>query len=185
MKSEIKFEDLFQNVLADLYDAEKQILEALPKMIAAASSEELGAALEAHLEETKAQVSRLETIFERIAAQPEAAECHPMEALLNEGSRLISEFGKSTVLDAALIGAAQKVEHYEIAGYTTASALAEVLGQQDAFELLQETLEEETEADATLAEISDSLLSGEEVVEEEEEEEEEEIEEEEVSEDER
>jgi ferritin-like metal-binding protein YciE len=184
MKPEIKFEDLFQNTLADLYDAEKQIAEALPKMIAASSSEELSTALESHLEETKEQVSRLETIFERIAAQPEAAECHVMEALLSDGAKLIAEFGKSPVLDAALIAAAQKVEHYEIAGYTTASGLAEVLGQHDAFELLQETLEEETDADATLAEIADAILSGdavaEEMEEDEEEEEEEEIAEEEV-----
>lgn len=185
MKPEVKFEDLFQNTLADLYDAEKQIVEAMPKIIAAASSEELSTALQAHLEETKEQISRLETIFERIVAQPEAVECHVMEALLTDGARLISEFGKSAVLDAALIGAAQKVEHYEIAGYTTASALAEVLGQQDAFELLQETLEEETEADATLAEISDSILSGDEAAEEmEEEEEDEEEEEEEIEEEE-
>lgn len=178
MKQEIKFEDLFQETLADLYDAEKQIVAALPKIIAASSSEALSTALEQHLEETKEQVTRLDNIFERIAAQPDAAECKVMQAMLAEGEKLISEYGKSPALDVALVAAARKVEHYEIAGYTAASALAEVLGQQDAFDLLEETLEEETEADATLAEVAESILSGdageeEEIIEEDEEEEEE------------
>ncbi len=181
MKQDAKFEDLFQQTLADLYDAEKQIVAALPKMIAAASSEELSTALQNHLEETKEQVSRLDSIFERIAAQPESTECKAMQAIIAEGQKLITNFEKSPVLDVALAAAAQKVEHYEISGYSSAAQLAEVLGQQEAFELLQETLEEESDADATLAEIAESLLTGDTDAEEEEIEEEEEEEEEEIS----
>jgi ferritin-like metal-binding protein YciE len=160
MKQQLQFEDLFQNTLADLYDAEKQIVAALPKMIAAASSEELSASLESHLEETREHVSRLERIFEGISAQADATECKVMQTLLSEGAKLVFEFEKSPELDVALITAAQKVEHYEIAGYNAASGLAEILGQQDAFDLLQETLQEETDADSTLGEICDAILTG-------------------------
>jgi ferritin-like metal-binding protein YciE len=160
MKQQIHFEDLFQETLADIYDAERQIAAALPKMIAASSAEELSAFLESHLEETKEHISRLDDIFERIAVQPDSTECKPMQALLSEGARLISTYEKSAALDVALIAAAQKVEHYEISSYNAASALAETLSQQDAFDLLQETLEEETDADATLGEICDSILTG-------------------------
>ena len=161
MKQPIQFEDLFQDTLADLYDAERQIAAALPKMIAASSAEELSAFLESHLEETKEHIARLDQLFERMAAQPDATESKPMQALLSEGARLISAFEKSPALDVALIAAAQKVEHYEIAGYNAAAALAETLGQQDDFDVLQETLEEETDADATLGEICDAVLTGE------------------------
>jgi ferritin-like metal-binding protein YciE len=161
MKKDAKFEGLFQEGLEDLYDAEKQIAAALPKLIAASSSEELSGALSSHLEETKEHVSRLETIFERTAQEPSGKLCRPMEALLSEGERLISELQKSRVLDTALIAAARKVEHFEIAGYTSLSGIAEMLGQQDAFELLQTILEEETEADAGLGELSEIILSDE------------------------
>jgi ferritin-like metal-binding protein YciE len=161
MKKDAKFEDLFQENLKDLYDAEKQLVAALPKMIAAASSEELSSALETHLDQTKDQVSRLEDIFERMGEAPEGRECRTMQALIAEGERLIGELGKSQLLDVALIAAGQKVEHYEIAGYTTVCSLAEILGQQESFELLHETLNEESEANETLAEVSEALLSGE------------------------
>jgi ferritin-like metal-binding protein YciE len=163
MEKEAKFEDLFQMGLEDLYDAERQIVAALPKMIAAASSEELGATLEAHLEATKEHVSRLETIFEGIAEDPGSRECRPMQALLDVGARLIGELEKSAVLDAGLIAAAQNVEHYEMAGYRTVCALAEMLGQQDAFDLLDQTLEEEEDADQALTDLADAILSGDEM----------------------
>jgi ferritin-like metal-binding protein YciE len=179
MKQEIKFEDLFQDTLADLYDAEKQIALALPKLIAASSSEELSGALESHLGQTIDHITRLETLFDRFAAEPDSVESRTMQAILAEGERLAAEFEKSPALDLALTGAARKVEHYEIAGYTVAAGLAEMLGRRDAFELLQETLEEEKDADAVLAEIAESIMSGDAVagLEEEEEEDEEEEEE--------
>ncbi len=160
-KSEAKFEDLFREGLEDLHDAEKQIVTALPKMVAAASSEELAEALQDHLDQTKEQVRRLERIFEQMSEQPGGRECQGMKGLLAEGEKLIAEHAKSPVLDVALIDAGQKVEHYEIAAYTNMCALAEMLGQQEAFELLEETLEEEKDANEALAEISDSLLGGE------------------------
>jgi ferritin-like metal-binding protein YciE len=163
MKKEAKFEDLFQMGLEDLYDAEKQIVAALPNMIAAASSEELGAALEEHLEATKLHVSRLETIFESIAEDAGNRECRPMQALLDAGATLIGALEKSAVLDAGIIAAAQKVEHYEMAGYRAVCTLAEMLGQQDAFDLLDQTLEEEEDADQALTDLGDAILSGDEM----------------------
>jgi ferritin-like metal-binding protein YciE len=160
MKKTARFEDLFQEGLADLYDAEKQIVAALPKMIAASSSEALSGDLAAHLGETKTHVSRLETIFEKIAADPGGGACHSMEALLGECERVIDELEKSPVLDLALIAAARKVEHYEIAGYSMATRLAEILGQQDVFDRLEETLEEEIEADEALEELAETILDG-------------------------
>jgi len=154
-----RYEDLFQEGLAKLYDAEKQIAAALPKMMAASSSMELSGALDAHLEDTKQQVARLESIFERMGEQP-GGECRVMQALLDEGDRLIAEFEKSPELDTALIAAAQKVEHFEIAAYRSMCALAEVLGQEELFDLLETTLAEEMEADETLNEASESILGG-------------------------
>lgn len=167
-----KFEDLFHDQLQDLYDAEKQIVQALPKLAEAASSEELSAAFQEHLEQTKEQVKRLERIFKNMGESPGGKTCEGMQGLIKEGNRLISEINKSPVLDAALIGAAQKVEHYEISGYGTARSMAEMLGQQDAAELLDETLDEEKEADDNLTEIAETIMTGEEVEEIEEEDEE-------------
>ena len=174
---EAKFEDLFIEELEDLYDAEKQIVDALPKLIAASSSEELSNALQEHLDETRAQVGRLQKIFKNMGEEPSSRACVGMQGLLKEGEKLISEMSKSPVLDAALTGAAQKVEHYEIAAYGTARAMAEMLGQQEVVDLLQETLEEEEAADETLSEIGESLLAGEALAGENEELDEEEIEE--------
>lgn len=167
-----KFEDLFHDQLQDLYDAEKQIVQALPKLAEAASSEELSAAFQEHLEQTKEQVKRLERIFKNMGESPGGKTCEGMQGLIKEGNRLISEINKSPVLDAALIGAAQKVEHYEISGYGTARSMAEMLGQQDAAELLDETLDEEKEADDNLTEIAETIMTGEDVEEIEEEDEE-------------
>jgi len=170
---EAKFDELFKEELQDLYDAERQIIQALPKMVEAASNEELKSAFEEHLEQTREQVKRLDRVFQAIGEKPQAKTCEGMQGLLKEGEKIIAEIPKSPVLDAAIIGAAQKVEHYEISGYGTARTMAEMLGQQDAAELLEETLEEEKATDETLTEIAESIMSGEESDEEEEEEEEE------------
>jgi ferritin-like metal-binding protein YciE len=160
MKKTAQFEDLFQEWLTDLYDAEKQIVAALPKIVAASSSEELSTVLASYLGESKEQVKRFEDLFEEIAVQPGGRESKPIQALFSECERLISGLEKSAVLDIALIGVLRKVKHYEIAGYSAASEIAEVLGQEDAHDALFETLEEETEADEALAEVAESILGG-------------------------
>ena len=157
---EAKFEDLFSNELNDLYDAERQILEALPKMKEASSTEELAEAFDQHLQETKEQVKRLDTIFSKMGEEPGGKQCEGMEGLLREGDKLITEMEKSPVLDAALIAAAQKVEHYEISGYGTARTLAAMLGQNEAAELLEQTLQEEKDTDEALTEIAESVMGG-------------------------
>jgi len=175
----LKFEDLLREEIEDLYDAEKQIVEALPKMVDAATDGDLKAAFAEHLDQTKQQVTRLERVFQAMGEQPGGKQCDGMRGLLKEGEKMISELEKSSVLDAGLIGAAQKVEHYEISGYGTARTLAEFLGQQDAADLLQETLDEERATDETLTEIAETIMTGdssdEEELEDEEEEEEEEV----------
>jgi ferritin-like metal-binding protein YciE len=158
---EAKYEDLFRNELLDLHDAERQIIEALPKFAEAASNEELAAAFQQHLEETQGQLQRLEKILESTGEQPGGESCEGMRGLLQEGQKLLEELDKSEVRDAGLIAAAQKVEHYEIAGYGTARSLAEMLGQADVAELLQETLEEEKATDDLLTEIAESIMTGE------------------------
>src|SRR5512133_1842219 len=158
---EAKYEDLFKQEIEDLYDAERQIIEALPKMIGAATSQELVQAFQEHLEQTMEQVRRLERVFETIGEQPGGKRCEGMRGLLKEGEQIIVEMDKSVVLDAALIGAAQKVEHYEISGYGTARTMAAMLGQEDAAELLEETLEEEKDTDAALTEIAESIMTSE------------------------
>jgi ferritin-like metal-binding protein YciE len=132
----------------------------LPKIIAASSSEELAEALQEHLDETKEQVKRLDRVFEMMGEQPAGKTCEGMQGLLKEGERIISEMEKSPVLDAGIIAAAQKVEHYEIAGYGTARSMAEMLGQSEVAELLQETLEEEEAADDNLTDISADIMGG-------------------------
>ena len=171
----LKFEDLLKEELEDLYDAEKQIVSALPKMVEAASDDDLKAAFQEHLEQTQEQVARLERVFEAIGEQPGGRQCEGMQGLLKEGEKMINELEKSPVLDAALIGAAQKVEHYEISGYGTARTMAEFLGQQDAADLLEQTLDEEKAADDTLTEIAESIMTGGSTSEDIEEEEEEEV----------
>jgi len=164
--------ELFQDELQDLYDAENQIVKALPKMAEAASDEELAGAFQQHLEVTKKQVKRLERVFQQLGIKPQGKTCEGMQGLLKEGEKMMQEIEKSPVLDAALIGAAQKVEHYEISGYGTARTMAEILGQSEAAELLEETLDEEKETDENLTGIAESIMSGGDEEEEEEEEEE-------------
>jgi ferritin-like metal-binding protein YciE len=160
MKDELKLESIFLEMLADLYDAEKQIVEALPKLIAEADSELLSGALQLHLDETKEQVVRLETIFERMGEQPGAGRSEAMLGLLSEGEKSLGKFRKSPALDIALIASAQKVEHYEMAAYGSACALAETLGQEEALALLQETEDEERTAAENLSEVAQGILTG-------------------------
>lgn len=174
---ESKFEDILRDSLADLYDAEQQIVAALPKMAHAASSEELAEAFQQHLEETKKQVERLQKIFEDMGEEPGGKQCEGMQGLLREGEKMMAEISPSPALDLALIAAAQKVEHYEIAGYGTVRTLAETLGQQEAADLLQETLDEEKATDDVLTEVAESILTGEDVAGEDLQEDEEELEE--------
>ena len=150
-------EDLFLDELKDLYSAEKQITKALPKMVKAASTQELSAAFNSHLQETKGHVERLEEIFEKLGKRGAGKTCEGMKGLLEEGSEIIQEIEKGPVRDAGLIAAAQKVEHYEIAGYGSVRSFAELLGKQDTVELLEQTLEEEKAADEKLTTISESV----------------------------
>ena len=152
-------QDLFNEELEDLYDAEKQIVKALPKVAEAVASEDLRNALEEHLEQTKQHVTRLEQVFQSVGREAKAKKCEGMKGLLEEGENVISELDQSPVRDAALIAAAQKVEHYEISGYGTLRTFAQLLGHDDAVELLEETLEEEKEADEKLTDIAESEIN--------------------------
>jgi len=147
--------ELFVEELRDLYDAEKQLTKALPKMAKAASSDKLRAAFEEHLQQTEGHVERLEQIFEALGEKATGKKCAAMAGLVKEGEEIASDT-EEQVRDAGLIAAAQKVEHYEIAGYGAARTHAELLGQEDAVELLEETLEEEKETDAKLTELAES-----------------------------
>lgn len=145
---------LFLHELQDLYSAERQLTAALPKMAKKASSAELKQAFETHLEQTEEHVQRLEQIFEKLQLSAGRHKCKAMEGLIEEGSELLKEDAVDSVRDAAMIGAAQRVEHYEIAGYGTARTFAEMLGHADAAELLQKTLDEEKETDQLLSELA-------------------------------
>jgi len=152
-------ENLFLHEIKDLFSAEKQLIRALPKMAKGASSEQLRAAFEEHLEQTKVHVERLEKVFSIIDKTARAEHCKAMEGLIEEGSDLLEQDGSPAVKDAGLIGAAQKVEHYEIAAYGTVRTLAEQLGKDDAVELLQQTLDEEKETDAKLTQLAMSEVN--------------------------
>ena len=146
--------DLLLNELRDLYDAEKQLVKALPKVAKAASSEQLRQAIGEHLQETKGQVQRLEDAFARLGTPARGIRCEAMHGLVEEASQMMEEIQTSQVLDAALIAGAQKVEHYEIAAYGSARALAEACGHQQVAQLLEETLAEEKAADEKLNQIA-------------------------------
>jgi ferritin-like metal-binding protein YciE len=150
--------DLFLEELRDLYSAETQLVKALPKMADAASDERLKEAFTDHLEQTLGHVARLEEIFESLDEKPTGETCQAMEGLIKEGSHMAKADGDSVIIDSGLIGAAQRVEHYEMAGYGTARSLAQRLGETEAAELLQETLDEEGEADHLLTEIAENLV---------------------------
>jgi ferritin-like metal-binding protein YciE len=151
--------DLYIDELKDLYNAENQLLKALPRMAKKAASADLKAAFEEHLGQTEGQVNRLEKIFKKLGEKPTGKTCKAMKGLVEEGKEIIEEDGEESVLDAALIGAAQKVEHYEIAGYGTARTFASMLGEEDAVELLQKTLDEEGETNKKLTALAESLVN--------------------------
>jgi ferritin-like metal-binding protein YciE len=150
-------EEVFVHELKDILDAERQLVKALPKMAKAATNEDLKAAFEEHKSVTEEQVGRLETIFESLDKAARGKKCVGMQGLVEEGSELISEEEPGAPLDAALICAAQKVEHYEIASYGSLAAYARLLGMDDAVELLERTLDEEKETDAKLSSIAAEL----------------------------
>jgi len=152
-------ENLFLHELKDLLSAEKQLVKALPKMAKGAASESLRTAFEEHLEQTKGHVKRLEDIFSLLGKASRAEHCKAMEGLIEEGADLLAEDGTPEVKDAALIGAAQRVEHYEIAAYGTVRTLAEMLGNKEAAKLLQQTLDEEKETDEKLTELATSDMN--------------------------
>jgi ferritin-like metal-binding protein YciE len=151
--------ELYVHELSDLYDAENQILQALPKMSQAASAPELKKAFEEHLQQTKGQVERLDTIFQQLGEKPERKKCKGMAGLLAEGEEMIKEKADPDVKDAGLIAGAQKVEHYEIAGYGTVRTYAKLLGEQEAAKLLQQTLDEEGATDKKLTTLAEREIN--------------------------
>ena len=179
MKQDSELYKFFVDAMKDIYWAEKHLTKALPKMIKAASSEQLQTAIEDHLEQTKGHVTRLENVFEMLGQRAQAKKCEAMEGLLKECDSIVEETEEGTATrDAAVIMAAQKVEHYEIATYGTLRTYAETLGFDEQADLLQETLDEEKDTDDNLTELAVSCVNleaeGEEAEEEGEEEEEEE-----------
>jgi ferritin-like metal-binding protein YciE len=149
--------ELYLDELRDLYSAEKQLVKALPKMAKAATSPDLRSGFEEHLEQTKGHVSRLEQIFEALDESPNGKTCKGMEGLIKEGGEMIEEDPEAEQLDAGLIAAAQRVEHYEIAGYGCVRTYATLLGEQEAVGLLEETLNEEKETDSKLTELAENI----------------------------
>jgi ferritin-like metal-binding protein YciE len=150
-------QDLFLHELKDIYDGEKRILKALPKMAKAASSDELRAGFEEHRNQTEQQVERLEKVFELLEKPARGKKCMGLEGLLEEGAEFMEEDAEPAVMDAGLIAAAQKVEHYEIATYGTLATYAKMLGLDEAVELLEETLAEEKETDEKLTELASQI----------------------------
>jgi len=152
-------QDLLIDQLKDLYNAEGQLLKALPKMAKAASHPELRSAFEKHTKETEGHVTRLEKVFESFGEKAKGKKCHAMEGLIEEGKELMAEDAEPEVLDAGLIGAAQKVEHYEIASYGTLRTYAKLLGNEQAARLLQQNLDEEGNTDKKLTQLAESLIN--------------------------
>jgi ferritin-like metal-binding protein YciE len=151
---ENQLKEIYVEELKDLYSAETQLVKALPKMAKAATSEDLRAGFEEHLEQTKGHVQRLEDIFKTLGESPKGKTCKGMQGLITEGSEMIEEEDQSEGLDVGLISAAQRVEHYEIAGYGSVAAYADLLGEEEAASLLRLTLEEEKETDQKLTELA-------------------------------
>jgi ferritin-like metal-binding protein YciE len=149
--------ELFVGELKDIYDAEKQLTKALPKMAKAADNQELRSAFEEHLAITRMQVNRLEEVFKSLGMAARGKPCEGMKGLIEEGQEKMEEFGQGPTLDAGLIASAQKVEHYEIATYGTLATFAEIMGHQDAKDLLGQTLDEEKEADEKLTQVAGQI----------------------------
>ncbi|HEX9942211.1 MAG TPA: ferritin-like domain-containing protein [Thermoanaerobaculia bacterium] len=156
--------DLYLEQLKDLYSAETQLVDALPKMSGAASSPDLRKAFNDHLRQTEEQVRRLERIFQDLQESPKGHTCEGMKGLIKEGEQMLGMKGESSVLDAGLIAAAQRVEHYEIAGYGTVRTYAELLGRDEHVSLLERTLQEEEETDERLTELAESHVNEEALV---------------------
>jgi ferritin-like metal-binding protein YciE len=150
---------LFEDELKDIYWAEKALTKAIPKMVKNATSDELVEALESHLQETEGQVERLEQVFESIEKKAVAKKCEAMAGLVKEAEEIMKEADKGAMRDAAIISAAQKVEHYEIATYGTLRTFAQTLGLDEVVSLLEETLNEEKGADEKLTEIAESTIN--------------------------
>src|ERR1700736_1832635 len=149
--------DLFIDELKDIYNAENQLVKALPKMAKTANSEELRTGFEEHLEQTRGHVQRLEQIFKELGEKPSGKKCKGMEGLVAEGQEIMGEDFEDDVMDAALISAAQRVEHYEIAAYGTVRTYAELLGEDTAAQLLEQTLGEEKETDQKLTDMAGEI----------------------------
>lgn len=152
-------EKLYISELRDLYSAENQLLKALPKMAKGATSPELKEAFETHLKQTKGHVERLEELFEQRDESPKGKTCHAMKGLIEEGSEILKEDGEDSVLDAGMIVAAQKVEHYEIASYGSVRTFANLLGKDEEAELLQSTLDEESETNEILNRLAETVVN--------------------------
>ncbi|RPI94836.1 MAG: ferritin-like domain-containing protein [Chloroflexi bacterium] len=160
MASKVRtLEDLFIDLLKDLYSAEKQLVKALPKMAKNAQASDLQRAFQDHLKQTEKQAERIERIFSDLEGSPRGKKCVGMEGLVAEGDEIMKEAAEPEAMDAGLIAAAQKVEHYEIAGYGTARAWARHLGYNDAAKLLDQTLEEESMANELLTRIAESHVN--------------------------
>lgn len=159
MEAVSTLQDLFQDELRDIYDAEKQITKALPKLIKSVANEDLRAALESHLVETRGQIERLEEVFDLLDLPAEGKRCAGMVGILKEGAELLQKEGEDAVLDAAYIAAAQRVEHYEIAVYGTLMAWAKVLNLSHVLPLLEENEKEEKAADAKLSELAETMVN--------------------------
>ncbi len=153
------FDDLFVEQLQDLYDAEQRITQALPKMAAAAHNPALKSAFQEHLRQTENQVTRLQQVFKSLGKSAQSKTCAAMKGLVEEGSEIVSGEGDPDVKDAALIAAAQRVEHYEIAAYGTARTFAQRLGKPEAARLLQQTLDEEAETDKKLTGLAEKAIN--------------------------
>jgi ferritin-like metal-binding protein YciE len=151
--------DLYVAELRDLYNAETQLVKALPKMAKASSNAELRQGFEEHLRQTSEHVSRLEQIFDLLGEKPTGKKCLGMEGLVKEGAETLKEDYEDALMDAAIIGAAQRVEHYEIAGYGTVRAFAELLGEKEHVSLIEQTLEEEKQTDERLSQLADQINS--------------------------
>jgi ferritin-like metal-binding protein YciE len=152
-------QDLLVDELRDIYSAEKQILKALPKMVKKASNPDLKSAFEEHLGQTEGHVDRLEQIFDQFGKKPTGKTCAAMKGLVEEGQEIMSEDMEEDTMDAALIAAAQKIEHYEIASYGTVRTWAKMLGEKDVMSLLQETLDEEGQTDKRLTKLAVSSIN--------------------------
>jgi ferritin-like metal-binding protein YciE len=152
-------EDLFLEQIGDIYDAEKRLVKALPKMAEASASQPLRQALQSHLLETEGHVSRLEKVFSMLGKDPKGQTCDAMKGLISEGEDVVSDIDRSSLRDAGLIAAGNRVEHYEIAAYGSARTFAQTLGLTQAAALLEQTLQEEKKADQKLTQLAESMIN--------------------------